>query len=114
MIIYILMIVIYIYINDIVCKCNRLDKCGYHYTPRQYFEDNPWLKEDECPSIHYHRKNGWMDSGQTPPPPPRGYIPEWVFPFGAMSLVLQIAAYHNKFLVRSREMWYIIKETATG
>ena len=96
MIIYILMIVIYIYINDIVCKCNRLDKCGYHYTPRQYFEDNPWLKEDECPSIHYHRKNGWMDSGQTPPPPPRGYIPEWVFPFGALSLVPQIVAYHNK------------------
>ena len=55
------------YINDRVGKCNRLDKCGYHYTPRQYFEDNPWLKEDECPSIHYHRKNGWMDSGQTPP-----------------------------------------------
>ena len=34
-----------IYISDIVCKCNRLDKCGYHYTPRQYFEDNPWLRE---------------------------------------------------------------------
>ena len=37
-----------IYINDRVGKCNRLDKCGYHYTPRQYFEDNPWLKRDVC------------------------------------------------------------------
>ena len=32
-----------IYINDSVGKCNRLDKCGYHYTPRQYFDDNPHL-----------------------------------------------------------------------
>ena len=31
------------YINDNVGKCNRLDKCGYHYTPKQYFTDNPWL-----------------------------------------------------------------------
>ena len=34
------------YVNDRVGKCNRLDKCGYHYTPRQYFEDNPWLGND--------------------------------------------------------------------
>ena len=37
-----------IYINDIVGKCNRLDKCGYHYTPHQYFTDNPW-KRDNLP-----------------------------------------------------------------
>lgn len=24
-----------------VGRCNREDKCGYHYTPRQYFKDNP-------------------------------------------------------------------------
>lgn len=24
-----------------VGKCNRVDKCGYHYTPSQYFKDNP-------------------------------------------------------------------------
>ena len=29
----------------ILCKCNRLDKYVYHYTPRQYFEDNPWLRD---------------------------------------------------------------------
>ena len=37
-----------IYINDIVGKCNRIDKCGYHYTPHQYFTDNPW-KRDNSP-----------------------------------------------------------------
>ena len=26
-------------------KCSRLDKCAYHYTPRQYFDDHPWLSE---------------------------------------------------------------------
>ena len=31
-----------IYISENVGKCNRIDKCGYHYTPRQYYTDNPW------------------------------------------------------------------------
>ena len=34
------------YINDDVGKCNRLDKCGYHYPPRQYFADHPWLNDN--------------------------------------------------------------------
>jgi hypothetical protein len=29
--------------------CNRRDSCGYHYAPKQYFEDNPQLKEDFKP-----------------------------------------------------------------
>ena len=33
------------YVAENVGKCNRLDKCGYHYTPRQYFLDHPWLSE---------------------------------------------------------------------
>ncbi len=28
------------YLNDVVGKCNRLVKCGYHYKPKQYFDDN--------------------------------------------------------------------------
>lgn len=28
-------------IHDIVGKCNRESKCGYHYTPKQFFIDNP-------------------------------------------------------------------------
>ena len=29
------------YIHDSVGMCSRLNKCGYHYPPRQYFADNP-------------------------------------------------------------------------
>ena len=35
-----------IYISENVGKCNRLDKCGYHYTPKQYFTDNPHKRDD--------------------------------------------------------------------
>lgn len=28
------------HLKDAVGKCNRLVKCGYHYTPKQYFNDN--------------------------------------------------------------------------
>ena len=30
---------------DHVGKCNRVNKCGYHYTPAMYFEEHPELKE---------------------------------------------------------------------
>lgn len=43
------------YVNEKVGKCNRIDKCGYHYTPRMYFEDNPWLKDKECTYIQNNR-----------------------------------------------------------
>jgi hypothetical protein len=29
------------YLADHVGRCDRADKCGYHYTPRQYFAENP-------------------------------------------------------------------------
>lgn len=28
------------YVHPTVGKCSRLNKCGYHYPPRQYFKDN--------------------------------------------------------------------------
>lgn len=28
-----------------VGRCDRQFKCGYHYTPRDYFQDNPWLRD---------------------------------------------------------------------
>ena len=34
------------YISDNVGKCNRLDECGYHYIPRQYFTDNPHKRDN--------------------------------------------------------------------
>ncbi|SIT94651.1 DUF6371 domain-containing protein [Pontibacter indicus] len=29
------------YLNANVGRCNRISKCSYHYTPSQYFENNP-------------------------------------------------------------------------
>ena len=28
------------YVHDTVGRCNRLDSCGYHYPPREYFKNN--------------------------------------------------------------------------
>ena len=43
------------YINNNVGKCNRLDKGGYHYTPKQYFTDNPWKRDSDFFSFSKHR-----------------------------------------------------------
>ena len=58
------------YISDNVGKCNRIDKCGYHYTPKQYYTDNPW-KRDTPPreegslrpcGYHYTPKQYYTDN----------------------------------------------------
>lgn len=67
-------------IHDNVGKCNRESKCGYHYTPKQYFIDNP-------SSLTPPLGGGWVGShassnvsiSPTPkfiqPPRPIGTIP---------------------------------------
>ena len=71
-----------IYINDKVGKCNRLDKCGYHYTPKQYFEDNPWSKRDDVDELMKYIGKFNNSSSSTPPPPPKPQgvvgLPRWV------------------------------------
>ena len=57
------------YVNERVGKCNRLDKCGYHYTPRQYFEDNPWLRYKEIYIHTIHRVLYVCKCVNTPPKP---------------------------------------------
>ena len=84
-----------IYVNDRVGKCNRLDKCGYHYTPRQYFEDNPWLRENSCSNVQNHRVFEHLNKT----PPPRGYIPEWVF---ERSRNLTVLSDHIRWLVKDK------------
>ena len=114
-----------IYISDIVGKCNRLDKCGYHYTPHQYFTDNPW-KRDTQPGeggslrpcgYHYTPHQYFTDNPwkrDTPrkeecsfvlfyrknertnnTPPPTGYIPEWVW---ERSRTVEVVADHVRWL----------------
>lgn len=38
-------------IHRTVGRCNREIKCGYHYTPKQYFTDNPELNNHKCKSF---------------------------------------------------------------
>lgn len=37
-------------IDKSVGRCNHESGCGYHYTPKQYFEDNPQLKDRKAAS----------------------------------------------------------------
>ena len=63
------------YISENVGKCNRLDKCGYHYTPRQYYTDNPHKRDLENWKYIGNFQNSKF---QTPPPRPICTLPEWV------------------------------------
>lgn len=44
-------------INSKVGKCNRESKCGYHYTPKQFYLDNPELNETtkQVCDLHYSK-----------------------------------------------------------
>ena len=44
-------------INPKVGKCNRESKCGYHYTPKQFYLDNPELNETtkQVCDLHYSK-----------------------------------------------------------
>lgn len=69
-----------------VGKCNRLNKCAYHYPPADYFRDNP----------HLNDRDNWRESEAyktaykppTPPAPPVDYIPS--------SFVDQSRAHYDK------------------
>lgn len=56
-------------VADIVGRCNRVDKCGCHYTPRQYFDDNG--KEPERNMVYTHKSG--------PPILPVSYIDNEIF-----------------------------------
>ena len=66
------------YVADNVGKCNRLDKCGYHYTPRQYFEDNPWRRDDSCSNFQKHRGFEQIEQKEPLQPKQPCTLPEWV------------------------------------
>ncbi len=51
---------------DHVGRCNREDKCGYHFTPKQYFEQNPERREKATESSR--------PAAPPPPPKPTSYI----------------------------------------
>ena len=51
------------FLADHVGKCDRIFKCGYHYTPSDYFRDHPWLND-----ISYHRPMCLRINVQPPKP----------------------------------------------
>ena len=86
-----------IYISENVGKCNRLDKCGYHYTPKQYYIDNPWKRD-----IGYlNSDNAWSKSQKHREidlltlTKPICTLPEWVVE-GSINRVLLAKHYRLK------------------
>ena len=86
------------YLSDNVGKCNRLDKCGYHYTPKQYFTDNPWLGEKRDVSF-FQNIGKWKNGTATKSSPrPICTIPERVV---AGSIARGVMADHVRWLINT-------------
>lgn len=56
----------YSYVANEVGKCDHQNSCGYHYNPKEYFDDHAWLKEKV---VHFHQPQ------PLPPPPPLQPLP---------------------------------------
>lgn len=79
------------HINSKVGKCNRESKCGYHYTPKQYFIDNPTSCNDVAGNFSTPPLwGGRVGSKPTEPPYPIGIIP--------FSYVERSASYQSNFV----------------
>ncbi len=62
------------YLAPHVGKCNRLNKCAYHYKPKHYFRDNPQLNDrDNWRESEAHKMT--YTPPTPPPPPPVDYLP---------------------------------------
>lgn len=91
-------------INSKVGKCNRESKCGYHYTPKQYFLDNPMSQS----SSTSHKNITPIQK----PPPPMGTIP--------FSYVERSASYKSNFVrflcefLTDDQIKYIAEQYALG
>jgi hypothetical protein len=57
-------------IHPTVGRCNRESKCGYHYTPKQYFQDNPTGQNQSKP---------YKPLKPAPVPKPVSFIPDMIF-----------------------------------
>lgn len=41
------------YVADECGKCNHVVSCGYHYPPREFFHDHPWLNSREVNEVEF-------------------------------------------------------------
>ena len=60
-----------------VGRCNHESSCGYHYTPKQYFQDHPECRTSNASSFDGQKRNAKHKSTPTEPLKPTaiGYIP---------------------------------------
>jgi Domain of unknown function (DUF6371) len=72
-------------INTNVGRCEKESKCGYHYTPRQFFIDNPPSEDDKKNYIH---QPTLLIQKETPQP--MGVLP--------FELVKKSASYESTFV----------------
>jgi hypothetical protein len=62
------------HIDPLVGRCNRESNCGYHYTPKQYFQDHPSNNEN-----NQLEKATCKQKATVSAPKPASYIPTEVF-----------------------------------
>jgi hypothetical protein len=97
-------------IHRTVGKCNRESKCGYHYTPKQFFIDNPLapspLERAGVRSLSPPLVGGWVGSKQIAPPQPAGTI--------HFSFVERSASYQSNFVRFLCEILTIEQMTSIG
>ena len=60
-----------------VGRCNHESSCGYHYTPKQYFQDHPECRTSNASSFDGQKRDVKSRSTPTKPPKPMtiGYVP---------------------------------------
>ena len=75
-------------INCKVGKCNRESKCGYHYTPKQFYLDNPELNETTKQVCDLHFSKPFVAKQQIS-------LPVGTIPF---SYVERSASYQSNFV----------------
>lgn len=61
------------HLADFVGKCDRVDKCSYHYKPKQFFQDNPEAKEHQKET--WKHSEAWKTKYQAPKEQPVQYLP---------------------------------------
>lgn len=62
-----------------VGKCERLNNCAYHYTPKQFFADNPDSSRQGWNISTGKRHTGPFKGKAAPPAAPASYIPKQLF-----------------------------------
>ena len=60
-----------------VGRCNHESSCGYHYTPKQYFQNHPECRTSNASSFDWQKRDAKSRSIPNKPPKPMtiGYVP---------------------------------------